>query len=91
MSQEVLRTRLVEAQAMMDFMEKKQRFIGTRMKAERLRQNMTLAQFGRKLGVSTQMIYKYEIGFSKFTISRLLAVADALNKPVTYFLGEMPK
>lgn len=57
----------------------------------RLRRNMTgfsQEKLGEAVGVSFQMIQKYERGDCRVGASRLMKIANALNVPVSWFFEE---
>src|SRR3981081_1584379 len=55
------------------------RYIGFRMRDQRLALNMSQAQLGRELGVSSQQIQKYEMGVNRVSAARLFEICKALN------------
>jgi transcriptional regulator with XRE-family HTH domain len=55
------------------------RYIGARMRGQRLALNMSQEQLGRKLGVSFQQIQKYESGKNRVSAARLFVICKALN------------
>jgi transcriptional regulator with XRE-family HTH domain len=55
------------------------RYIGSRMRDQRLALNMSQAQLGRELGVSFQQIQKYEMGVNRVSAARLFEICKALN------------
>jgi transcriptional regulator with XRE-family HTH domain len=55
------------------------RYIGARMREQRLARNMSQEQLGRKLGVSFQQIQKYESGRNRVSAARLFVICKALN------------
>jgi transcriptional regulator with XRE-family HTH domain len=55
------------------------RYIGTRMREQRLALNMSQAQLGGELGVSFQQIQKYESGVNRVSAARLYSICKALN------------
>jgi transcriptional regulator with XRE-family HTH domain len=55
------------------------RYIGSRMRDQRLALNMSQAQLGRELGVSFQQIQKYEKGVNRVSAARLYSICKALN------------
>ena len=55
------------------------RYIGSRMRDQRLALNMSQAQLGRELGVSFQQIQKYEMGVNRVSAARLYSICKALN------------
>lgn len=66
--------------------------IGRRIQFRRIMLGETQRGLGEKLGVSFQQVQRYELGANQVSASRLLALANLLDVPVTYFfethLGE---
>lgn len=58
--------------------------IGARIRRRRRQMGLTQAQLAQDCGVCFQQIQKYE-GGGTLSVSRLLAIARALRKPMTYF------
>jgi len=50
--------------------------------------NMTQSELGEKIGVSAQQIVKYETASNRISASRLILIARALNKDISYFYTE---
>ena len=55
------------------------KYIGARMREQRLALNMSQEQLGRELGVSFQQIQKYERGVNRVSAARLFDICKALN------------
>jgi ribosome-binding protein aMBF1 (putative translation factor) len=55
------------------------KYIGARMREQRLALSMSQEQLGRKLGVSFQQIQKYESGKNRASAARLYGIRKALN------------
>jgi DNA-binding XRE family transcriptional regulator len=55
------------------------RYIGGRMREQRLTIQMSQAQLGRELGVSFQQVQKYETGKNRVSAARLFMICKALN------------
>jgi transcriptional regulator with XRE-family HTH domain len=55
------------------------RYIGARMREQRLALDMSQAQLGGELGVSFQQIQKHETGFNRVSAARLYSICKALN------------
>jgi transcriptional regulator with XRE-family HTH domain len=62
--------------------------IGLRVKYVREDQNVTQVALGDALGVTHQQIQKYESGRNRIAATRLKKIADELNTPIAFFLGE---
>ncbi len=61
--------------------------IGQRLKQARLDAGLTLTEVGAKVGVSHQMIHKYENGSSAITAIRVVELAGVLGLSATEILG----
>jgi transcriptional regulator with XRE-family HTH domain len=55
------------------------RYIGARMREQRLALSMSQQRLGKELGVSFQQIQKYERGVNRVSASRLYRICKALN------------
>jgi transcriptional regulator with XRE-family HTH domain len=55
------------------------RYIGTRMREQRLALSMSQERLGKELGVSFQQIQKYESGVNRVSAARLYSICKALN------------
>jgi transcriptional regulator with XRE-family HTH domain len=62
--------------------------IGTRIKLARERANMTQAQLGAELKLSTRTIVRIETGESGFDVERIEKIASTLNTSTMYLLSE---
>jgi len=62
--------------------------IGTRIYVQRYKAGFSQKDLAEVIGVSGQMLHKYENGSSNITSQKLLLCAKALNKPVGYFFGD---
>ena len=63
--------------------------IGERIKALRQSRRMSQQTLGAAIGVTFQQVQKYETGGSRIATMRLLAIADALGRPITYFVRDL--
>lgn len=59
--------------------------IGKKLLWRRKEKRMSQTQLGNALGITFQQIQKYEHGSNRISASRLWAVADILNVPISYF------
>jgi transcriptional regulator with XRE-family HTH domain len=59
--------------------------IGKRIRIGRRLLDMSLATFAKALGLTFQQIQKYEAGANRVSASRLSAVADILDMPISFF------
>jgi DNA-binding XRE family transcriptional regulator len=66
------------------------RYIGARMREQRLALEMSQAQLGKKLGVSFQQIQKYERGQNRVSAARLFKICKALNVPLSSMFERDP-
>jgi transcriptional regulator with XRE-family HTH domain len=55
------------------------RYIGARMREQRLELKMSQERLGQELGVSFQQIQKYESGKNRVSAARLFVICKALN------------
>jgi transcriptional regulator with XRE-family HTH domain len=67
------------------------RYIGARMREQRLALNMSQEQLGRELGVSFQQIQKYERGVNRVSAARLFEICKALNVSMSSMFERDPK
>ena len=61
--------------------------IGSLIRQLRKASGMSQSQLAEKIGLSYQQLQKYENGMSMLTLLRLRQISEALNVPVTVFLG----
>lgn len=57
------------------------RIIGERVRDYRNEKNLSIESVSRKLGISWQMLQKYELGRSRLSVVRLLAICDEIGVP----------
>jgi len=62
------------------------KLIGDRIRRERIRQQLTLEEVGKRIGTSLQAVAHHERGRTHITVVRLLLLAKALNKPIAFFI-----
>lgn len=60
--------------------------IGERLRAARVASGLTLDELAGALGVSYQLIQKYECGATRLSAARLIEAGRALSVPPSYFL-----
>ena len=65
--------------------EPKDREIGQLIRAQRLVRRMSQTELANALGVTFQQVQKYEKGMNRVGASRLQAIANFLEVPVSYF------
>lgn len=63
--------------------------VGRRLREARLLAGCSQAQLGARIGVTFQAVQKYESGENRLSASRLLAVAEFLQRPVSFFFGDL--
>jgi transcriptional regulator with XRE-family HTH domain len=64
--------------------------VGSRIKIRRKLLRMSQSDLGKVLGYSFQQIQKYEKGTNRVSASKLVAIANALNVPITVFFDDLP-
>lgn len=60
-------------------------YIGNRILGLRLAKGLSRQQLASNIGVTHQQLQKYEKGINRISAGRLVLIAQALNKPVSYF------
>ncbi|WP_370125218.1 helix-turn-helix domain-containing protein [Sinorhizobium fredii] len=63
--------------------------VGSRIRTRRRILNMSQTTLADKLGLTFQQVQKYEKGTNRVGASRLQAVADALEVPVSFFFDPL--
>lgn len=66
---------------------KEDKEIGLRIKKVREALEISQMKLAEAVGVSFQQIQKYESGMNKVSIEKLKKISNALNAPLTYFIG----
>ena len=64
--------------------------VGARIRLRRNMIGMSQEKLGESLGITFQQIQKYEKGMNRVGASRLQAIGNILNIPVTFFFDDMP-
>lgn len=64
--------------------------VGTRIRLRRLMLNMSQEKLGDELGITFQQVQKYEKGTNRVGASRLQAIANVLEVPVSFFFEDAP-
>lgn len=62
--------------------------IGRNIRGLRISLGLSRDQLAKKIGVTHQQLQKYEVSSNRISASRLVIVAKALGKGVSYFSGE---
>jgi transcriptional regulator with XRE-family HTH domain len=63
--------------------------LAERIRTARIESGETQSKLGKRLGLSTQQIWKYEMGNSRMTVLRLVQFALALDRPLSFFLEDL--
>ena len=63
------------------------RYVGERIYSLRLAYGLFRAQLSKSIGVTHQQVEKYEKGRNRIYASRLLIIAKALSKDISYFVA----
>jgi transcriptional regulator with XRE-family HTH domain len=63
------------------------RIIGRRIRSVREQEGYTLVSFAKKTGLAFNTIAKHERGETSLTVHRLIAIADALEWPIDFFIA----
>ncbi|HET9161693.1 MAG TPA: helix-turn-helix transcriptional regulator [Caulobacteraceae bacterium] len=62
--------------------------IGARLRVRRRAAGLSQQKLAERLGVTFQQVQKYERGSNRIAGSTLISIAEALDTPASYFLGE---
>ena len=62
------------------------RYVGERIYSLRLAHGLSRTQLSKSIGVTHQQVEKYEKGRNRIYASRLLIIAKALSKNISYFV-----
>lgn len=65
-------------------------YVGARVRERRKALGMNQSALGKKLGVTFQMVQRYEYGLCRISASTLYAAALALDTSVAYFFDGLP-
>ena len=65
-------------------------YVGQRVRSARIELGMSQEKLGNALNLTFQQVQKYEKGTNRIGCSRLMQVAIALRKPVTWFFEGAP-
>jgi transcriptional regulator with XRE-family HTH domain len=66
-------------------------YVGSRVRMRRLMLAMSQQQLGGELGITFQQVQKYEKGTNRISASRLQAMCDILQVPVSFFFEGAPQ
>ncbi|WP_306252590.1 helix-turn-helix domain-containing protein [Parvularcula sp. IMCC14364] len=64
--------------------------VGQRLRQRRCLLGLTQQRLAASVGIKFQQIQKYESGANRVSASRLWALANALETPVSYFFEDLP-
>lgn len=68
-----------------DFIQEVDKFIGGKVYSLRLAKGLSRQQLATVIGVTHQQLQKYEKGINRISVGRLVLIAKALDKNVSYF------
>ena len=63
--------------------------VGKRLRLRRTLLGLSQDELGRRLGLTSQLIQKYEAGETRISASRLYDIAGQLAIPITWFFDEL--
>src|SRR6476660_2562047 len=63
--------------------------VGRQIRKRRRMLGMSQYQLARAIGIASQQIQKYEIGANRLSVSRLVAIAEALDLPIACFFRNL--
>ena len=61
------------------------KFVGSKVRGRRMALGISQTKLANALGVSFQQVQKYEKGSNRISASKLLAISQLLERPVSYF------
>lgn len=68
-----------------DYIQEVDKFIGGKIYSLRLAKGLSRQQLSEVIGVTHQQLQKYEKGTNRISVGRLVLIAKALSKEVSYF------
>ena len=68
-----------------DYILEVDKFIGGKIYSLRLAKGLSRQQLSKGIGVTHQQLQKYEKGTNRISVGRLVLIAKALSKDVSYF------
>ena len=68
-----------------DYIVEVDKYIGGRIYSLRLAQGFSRQQLSQIIGVTHQQLQKYEKGTNRISVGRLVLIAKALSKDISYF------
>jgi transcriptional regulator with XRE-family HTH domain len=63
--------------------------VGKRLRLRRNLLGLSQDELARRLGLTSQLIQKYEVGETRISASRLYGIAEQLAVPITWFFDEL--
>ncbi|HEY7998216.1 MAG TPA: helix-turn-helix transcriptional regulator, partial [Pseudolabrys sp.] len=66
------------------------KYVGARVRMRRMMLNMSQEKLGDALGLTFQQVQKYEKGTNRVGASRLQAISNILQVPVSFFFEGAP-
>lgn len=66
------------------------RHVGARVRARRKQIGQSQDQLAEALGLTFQQVQKYEKGINRISASKLHAIAQAQNTPVSFYFADIP-
>jgi transcriptional regulator with XRE-family HTH domain len=64
--------------------------VGSRIRRRRILLGVSQQDLGGALGITFQQVQKYERGVSRVGASRLFALSDVLDVPISFFFEDVP-
>ncbi len=65
-------------------------YVGSRVRMRRKMLGMSQEKLGEELGITFQQVQKYEKGANRIGASRLQAISQILEMPISYFFPQEP-
>ncbi len=72
-----------------EFTEMVDKSVGAEIHNLRIIKGLSRTQLANKIGITQQQLNKNESGINRLSIGRLILIAEALDKPVSYFLNDI--
>jgi len=63
--------------------------LGAKLCELRIAHGLTQEKLGKRLGISSMQVHKYERGIDRLSASRMFAIAHLFDMPVTTFFEEL--
>lgn len=68
-----------------DYIVKVDKIVGEKIYSLRLAKGLSRQQLAESIGVTHQQLHKYEKGTNRLSVGRLVMIAQALSKDISYF------